>query len=74
MGTQRVHADERGPPWLVRWTCRAGTVVFFCLVYSSQPSASIIFLAAYFFTSLVQIARQPGQAGVLGRLSLCLCL
>jgi hypothetical protein len=41
---------------------------------SSQHSTvqNIIFLAAHVFTSLVPIAQQPGQAVVLGRLSLSL--
>jgi hypothetical protein len=31
-----------------------------------------IFLTAHFFTLFIPIAQQPGQAVVLGRLSLCL--
>ncbi len=38
----------------------------------SPAVRNIIFLTGHFFTFLVPIAQQPGQAGVLGRLSLCL--
>ncbi len=60
-------------PWSVRWDCRAGTVDFRptlpALVSEVQ---NIIFLTAHFSTLLVPITQQPGQAVVLGRLSLCL--
>jgi hypothetical protein len=54
-------------PWLVRWTRRASTVDF-CLALAAliSPVQSIIL---HFFTFLVPIIQQPGQAGVLGRLS-----
>ncbi len=60
-------------PWLIRWTCRASTRDL-CLVLASlvSPVQNIIFLPVLFFTLLVPIAQQPGQAGVLGRLSLYL--
>jgi hypothetical protein len=35
-----------------------------------SPVQNIIFLSAHFFTLVVPIAQQPGQAVVLGRLSL----
>jgi hypothetical protein len=35
-----------------------------------SPVQNIIILTAHFFTLFVLIAQQPGQAGVLGRLSL----
>ncbi len=38
----------------------------------SSPAQNIIFLIVHFFTLLVPIAQQPGQAVVLGHLSLCL--
>ena len=72
MGTQRV--QMRGVlPWLVRWTRRAGTIDF-CLALAALDSTvqNIIFLTIHFFTLLVPIAQQPGQAGMLGRLSLYL--
>jgi hypothetical protein len=56
-------------PWLVRWAGRAGTIDF-SLVSSVQ---NIIFRTAHYFTLVVPIAQQPGQAGVPGRLSLNLC-
>ncbi len=66
MGTQR---GQMIPflPWLVRWTRRAGTNRFCpALAALVSPVQNII------FTLLVHIAQQPGPAGVLGRLSLCL--
>jgi hypothetical protein len=58
-------------PWLVRWNRRAGTIDF-CHAFSALVSQveNIIFLITHFL--LVNIAHQPGQAGVLDRLSLCL--
>jgi hypothetical protein len=60
-------------PWLVRWTRRAGTIDF-CLALAALDSTvqNIIFLIVHFFALFVPIAQLPGQAGVLGRLSLCL--
>jgi hypothetical protein len=62
-------------PYLVHWARRAGTKDFYpalsALVRSVQ---NICFLAAHFFTLCVPIAHQPGQAVVLGRLSLSMCL
>jgi hypothetical protein len=60
-------------PWLVRWARRAGTIDF-CPAWAAlvSPVQNIIFLPARFFTLLVPIAQQPGQAVVLGRLSQCL--
>jgi hypothetical protein len=61
-------------PWLVRWACRAGTRDFCpALAALVSPVQNITFFTALFFTILVPIAQQPGQAVVLGRLSLCLC-
>jgi hypothetical protein len=37
-----------------------------------SPEQNSIFLTAHLFTFLIPIAQQPGQAVVLGRLSLCL--
>ncbi len=72
MGTQRVQMIGVHP-WLVRWTRRAGTIDF-CPALAAQvsPVQNIIFLIVHFFTFFVPIAQQPRQAGVLGRLSLCL--
>ncbi len=57
--------------WLVRRARYAGTIDF-CSALAAlvSPEQNIIFLTAHFFTSLVPIAQQPGQAVVLGRLSL----
>ncbi len=55
------------------WLVRAGNINFFpALGCSNQPSTEYNFSPANtFFTLLVPIAQQSGQAGVLGRLSLC---
>jgi hypothetical protein len=57
--------------WLVRWACRAGTykVFLFCVGgSSSRPSTK------YYINSFVPFPQQAGQAAVLGRLSLSVCL
>jgi hypothetical protein len=59
---------ERGLPWFS--SCRYN---WFCPVLAALIQ-NIIFLAAHYFTVLVPIAQQPGQAVVLGRLSRCLCV
>jgi hypothetical protein len=60
-------------PWLIRWTCRASTRDLCpALAALVNPVQNIVFLPVQFFTLLVPIAQQPGQAGVLGRLSLYL--
>jgi hypothetical protein len=46
----------------------------FCLGFSSQPSTKDFFLTVHYFNSFVTIAQQAGQAAVLGRLSLSVCL
>jgi hypothetical protein len=74
MGTQRVQMEEVFP-WLVRWSCRAGPRVF-CSALAALvgPVQNIVFLTVHFFYSFVPIAQQAGQAAVLGRLSLSMCL
>jgi hypothetical protein len=58
---------------LVRRTPCAGTIHFWpVLAALVSPVQNIIFLGTYFLILLVPSAQQPGQAGVLGRLSLCL--
>jgi hypothetical protein len=44
--------NNRGLPWLVRWTCRAGTIDF-CPAWAAlvSPVQNIIFLAVHFFIS-----------------------
>jgi hypothetical protein len=58
-------------PWLVRLTCRADTIDFVLPALVSTVQ-NIIFPHRTLFHFLVPIGQQPGQAGVLGRLSLCL--
>ncbi len=63
-------------PWLLHWSCRAGTRDF-CSALASlvSPVQNIFFLTAHYFNSFyVPIAQQAGQAAVLGRLSLNLAL
>ena len=45
-----------------------------CLGCSGQPSTNIFFFTVQYFNLRVPIAQQPGQAVVLGRLSLNVCL
>ncbi len=59
-------ANEKGLPWLVRWACPA----FVALVGAVQ----MIFSPTVHLNSFVPIAQQAGQAVVLGRLPLSLCL
>ncbi len=49
-------------------------VILSCLGCSSRHSKKKIFLAVNFFNSFVPIAQLAGQAVVLGRLSLSMCL
>ncbi len=72
MGTLGVHRKQV-LPWLVRWAPRVG-IRDFCPALASlvNPVQNIFFLTVHLFTLLVLIAQQPGQAVVLGRLSLCL--
>ncbi len=74
MGTQRGQMIGFFP-WLVCLTRRAGTIDFCpALAALVSPVQNIIFLTIHFFTLLVPIAQQPGQAVVLGRLSLYVSL
>ncbi len=54
--------NDRGPHRMVCWTCRAGTIDF------SLALAALVSPVQNIFS----IRQQPGQAGALGRLSLCL--
>jgi hypothetical protein len=66
MGTLEVHL-EGFLPWLVRWARRAGTIDFYpALAALLRQVQNIIFLTEHFYTILVPIAQQPGQAVVLG--------
>jgi hypothetical protein len=53
-------------------SCRYNRFFFPALAALVSPVQNIIFLTVHLFTLLVPFAQQPGQAGVLGRLSLCL--
>jgi hypothetical protein len=61
--------------WLVRWARCPGTR-YFCpaLVAVVGPVQIIFFLTVQYFSSLVPLAQQTGQAVVLGHLSLNVCL
>ncbi len=62
--------------WLIRWARPAGVQEIFCPALAALSSSvqNIFFLAVHFFTSLVPILQQAGQAVVPGRLSLNMCL
>jgi hypothetical protein len=77
MGTQRGIGTQRGQTkgvlsWLVRWASRAGTRDF-CSSLAALVAQNKIFFSSpvHYFSSFVQ---QAGQAAVLGRLSLIVCL
>ncbi len=68
--------NEGGPALvgLLGLCCRYKRFLF-CLGCSSQPIIKdIFFLTIHYFNSYVPIAQQAGQAAVLGRLSLSMCL
>jgi hypothetical protein len=74
MGTQRVQM-KGDLPWLVRWASCAVTRDFCsALAALAGPVQSIFSLAVHYFSSCAPIAQQAGQAAVLGRLSLSMCL
>jgi hypothetical protein len=59
----------------VRWACRAGTRDFSsALAALIGPVLNIYFLTVHHFNSFEPIAQNAGQAAVLGRLSLSMCL
>ncbi len=74
MGTQR--GQTKGVlSWLVCLACRAGTRDF-CSALAAQvgPVQNIFFLTVHYFNDFVPIAQQAGQAAMLGRLSVRVCL
>jgi hypothetical protein len=76
MGTLGVHVHMNGVlPWLVQWTCRAGTIDF-CPALAALVShvQNIIFLTAHTLFHFISPHRPATsmQAVVLGRLSMCL--
>ncbi len=63
--------NEKGP-WLVCWD---RTIDFGpALAALAGPVQYIVFLTVHYFNSFVLIAQQAGQAGMLGHLSLSMCL
>jgi hypothetical protein len=73
-GAQRAQMKEV-LSWLVRWACRAGTKDFCSAVAVLVDLVqNIFFLTVHYFNSFVPTAKQAGQAAVLGRLSLSMCL
>jgi hypothetical protein len=71
MSSKSLQGSAGVLPWLLSWACRANTIDFCsALAPLVVPVQNIFFLTAHFFTLLVPIALQPGQAFVLGRLSL----
>jgi hypothetical protein len=57
-------------PWWVRGACRAGTIDFCSALAALVGPIQFFFPPVHFFSLLVTIAQQPGQAFVLGRLSM----
>ncbi len=74
MGTRRIQL-KGVLPWLVRWACRVGTQEFYSALADLVSSVeNLCFLTVHNSNSFVLIAQQAGQAAVLGRLSLSMCL
>jgi len=66
---------KRVLPGLVPWARHAGTRDFCpALAVLVRPVQNIFFLAVLYFNSFVSIAQQAGQAVVLSRQSLSVCL
>ncbi len=61
--------NERGP-----WACRAGTRDFCSAFAALVGPAQYKMFFPHYFNSFFLIAQQAGQAAVLGRLSLSVCL
>jgi hypothetical protein len=75
MNVDSKSANEGVLPWLCWRACRAGKRDFCsALAVLVGPVQNIFFLAVHYFNSFVHIALQVGQAVVLGRLSLSMCL
>ncbi len=67
--------NERGPSLVgsLGLSCQY-KILFSCLGCSSRPSTKYFFLAVYYFNSFVPIDPLPGQAVVLCRLSISVCV
>jgi hypothetical protein len=62
-------------PWLVRCACRARYRSFFsALAALVGPVQKIFYLSVLYFNPFLPVVQQAGQAAVLGRLSLSMCL
>jgi hypothetical protein len=73
MGTQRV--QMKGVlSWLVHWACRADTRDFCSALAALVSQVQNIFTAYTISILRFPIAQQAGQAALLGRLSLGMCL
>jgi hypothetical protein len=74
MWTRRVQ-NKGVLPCLIRWACRASTRDF-CSALAAivGPVQNIFFLTEQYFNCFVPVTQQAGQAAMLGRLSLSLCL
>ncbi len=68
----------KGSDGLVRWACRVGRLgtrdLCSALAVLVGPVQKNFFLTVHYLNSFIPIARQAGQAVVLGRLSLSMCL
>jgi hypothetical protein len=65
---------KRVLPWLVCWASRARTGDFCPALAALVGPVIKNFLIVHYFNSFVPIAQQAGQAAVLGRLSVRMCL
>jgi hypothetical protein len=66
-----VNGDSKSTTWLVCWAVQWRARDLTALV---GPVQNIFFLTVHYFDFFFPIAQQPGQAAVLGRLSLSMCL
>ncbi len=74
MGTQSAQMKVV-VSWFVRWACTACTRDFCsALTVLVGPVQTNFFLAVQYYSSFVPIAQQAGQAALLGRLPLSVCL
>ncbi len=71
----KLRTNEKGPFLLVRCACRACTRDFCsALADLGGPVQNNFFLPVHYFNSFIPITLQAGQAAVLGRLSLSVCV
>jgi hypothetical protein len=81
-GLKEYSTNEGVLPWWVSWACRAGTRDV-CSALAAPVGLiqniffliqNIFFLTINFFNSFIPVGRQAGQAAMLGRLFLSMCL